>query len=204
MTVIAELKHCDIVFRGATITNCTGAPRFTADVATDDDRISAVGDLGAVAADEDAPAAGRVLAPGFIDTHAHDDQALFAEPDMAMKVSQGVTTVVIGNCGIGLAPLRIGSPPPPPFTLLGGPEVFSYPTMESYLRELTERAPAVDVGCLVGHSTLRLGAMDDLTRPATPVEAAEMRERMREAMTTGAIGLSSGVWYPLAAAAPPR
>ncbi|MER8091700.1 hypothetical protein ABTZ57_43640 [Streptomyces sp. NPDC094048] len=63
MTVIAELKHCDIVFRGATITNCTGAPRFTADVATDDDRISAVGDLGAVAADEDAPAAGRVLAP---------------------------------------------------------------------------------------------------------------------------------------------
>ncbi|MGW1109234.1 N-acyl-D-amino-acid deacylase family protein [Streptomyces sp. NPDC002540] len=73
--------------------------------------------------------------------------------------------------------------------------------MESYLRELTERAPAVDVGCLVGHSTLRLGAMDDLTRPAAPREAAEMRERMREAMTAGAIGLSSGVWYPPAAAA---
>ena len=65
-------------------------------------------------------ASGRCVAPGFIDTHTHDDNIVFATPDMAMKVSQGVTSVVVGNCGISLAPLSLGAAPPPPLDLIGG------------------------------------------------------------------------------------
>src|SRR5690242_12264919 len=107
-------SRCDLVFRGATVIDGTGAKRFTADVGVEGDRIVAVGDLASTRAQEDISAAGRVLCPGFIDTHAHDDRAMMMAPDMTAKVSQGVTSVVVGNCGISLAPLATEKPPPPP------------------------------------------------------------------------------------------
>src|SRR6202030_642248 len=96
------------------------APRFGADIAIAGDRIAAVGgsSLRAKGARE-IDARGMIVAPGFIDAHAHDDLALLSMPDITPKISQGVTTVVAGNCGISLAPLAMPGVPPPPLDLLG-------------------------------------------------------------------------------------
>ena len=196
------LVRCDIVIRHGTLVDGTGGPPRTADVAISGDRIVAVGDLGGVAADREIDARERAVAPGFIDVHTHDDRALLSDPDMAFKASQGVTTVVIGNCGSSLAPLETGRPTPPPLNLFGGPEWWRFPTVASYVGEL-ERAPAaINTAILVGHATLRTGVMDDLDRPATDAEIAVMQERLEEGMAAGAIGFSTGLFYPPNRAAP--
>ena len=145
---------------------------------------------------------GRIVAPGFIDVHTHDDRALFATPEMAAKASQGVTTVVTGNCGISLAPLVLSDAPPPPLDLIGAPADYRYERFADYLAALDRAPAALNAACLVGHSTLRVGAMAALDRPADSTELARMGERLREALDAGAIGLSSGLAYAPAASAP--
>src|SRR5213079_2545511 len=101
-----------LLLRGGTVIDGTGASRFGADVRIEGDRIAAIG--ASLPADGAAviAAGGRIVAPGFIDVHTHDDQIVLSAPQMLPKVSQGVTTVVVGNCGISLAPLvRTGVPP---------------------------------------------------------------------------------------------
>ena len=144
--------------------------------------------------------AGKIVAPGFIDVHTHDDQIVLAAPQMLPKISQGVTTVVIGNCGISLAPL-VHADVPPPLNLLGGNDKYVYPTMAAYVEAVERARPAVNVAALVGHSTLRVATMDDPYRPATRAEQARMVELLREGMDAGATGLSSGVFYATGAAA---
>jgi N-acyl-D-amino-acid deacylase len=188
-----------IVLKGGTVVDGTGAPRFAADVRVEGDRIAAIGaDLETRDADVHN-VAGKIVAPGFIDVHTHDDQILLAAPQMLPKLSQGVTTVVIGNCGISLAPL-VHSDAPPPLNLLGG-DKYVHPTMAAYVTALERVGPAVNVAALVGHSTLRVATMDDPYRAATPAEQSRMVELLREGMDAGASGLSSGVFYAPGAAA---
>jgi len=130
--------------------------------------------------------------------HTHDDQAVLATPQMLPKITQGVTTVIIGNCGISLAPL-VRSDVPPPLNLLGNHYV--HPTMAAYAKAVEAAQPAVNVAALVGHSTLRVATMDDPYRPATRDEQAHMAALLREGLAAGAIGLSSGVFYAPGAAA---
>ena len=122
------------------------------------------------------------MAPGFIDVHTHDDRALLANPDMAMKASQGVTTVVVGNCGISLAPLTLDGVPPPPLDLLGERSDYRFARFADYLAALDAAPPAINAACLVGHSTLRVGCMADVDRPATEAEIDAMRERLHEGL----------------------
>ena len=185
-----------------TIVDGSGAAGFVADVAVAEGRIAAVG----VSLDRDAVAvidgAGRVLAPGFIDVHTHDDRAALAAETILPKVSQGVTTVVVGNCGISLAPLTLRDAPPKPLDLIGDRADYRYPTFAAYLDALDREPPAVNAVAQVGHSTLRAGAMDRLDRPATSTEIKAMRGKLEESLEAGAIGLSTGLFYPPANAAP--
>src|SRR5437764_9715204 len=109
----------DWILRGGTVVDGTGAPRFRADIAIAGDRIAAIGNISKTQGAREIDVAGLVIAPGFIDVHTHDDRALLANPDMAAKASQGVTTVVTGNCGISLAPLAPERAVPPPLDLIG-------------------------------------------------------------------------------------
>jgi N-acyl-D-amino-acid deacylase len=198
----ASLTRCDLVLRGGLVIDGTGRPPVRADVGINGDRIAAVGDLGATRSDESIDISGSAVAPGFIDIHTHDDRALLSGPDMLAKVSQGVTTVVTGNCGVSLAPLAFDGELPSTFHLLGDREWFRFPDLAAYFTELAERPPAVNAVCLVGHSTLRLGAMDNLDRPATDAEVTVMQGRLAQALDAGAAGLSTGLYYPTGRPAP--
>jgi len=187
------------VLRGGTVVDGTGAARFVADVRIEGERIAAIGAHLDTQDSDVLDVAGKMVAPGFIDVHTHDDQILLAAPQMLPKISQGVTTVVIGNCGISLAPL-VHADVPPPLNLLGS-DKYVYPTMAAYVAALGETRPAVNVAALVGHSTLRVATMDDPYRSATPAEQSRMVELLREGMDAGATGLSSGVFYATGAAA---
>ncbi|HEV8678059.1 MAG TPA: D-aminoacylase [Stellaceae bacterium] len=193
----------DWILRGGTVIDGTGAPRFRADVAIAGDRIAAVGEVAKTQGTREIDASGKIVAPGFIDVHTHDDRALFAAPEMAAKASQGVTTVITGNCGVSLAPLALDRAPPPPLDLIGDKADFAYPRFADYLAALDRSPPAINAACLVGHSSLRVGTMAELDRAAGADEIAAMGVRLQEALDAGAIGLSTGLFYAPAFHAPP-
>ena len=188
----------DLIFRAATVIDGTGAPRVTADVAVTGDRIVAMGDLSAATADREIDAAGKVLAPGFIDAHTHDDRAVLCGPAcMTCKMSQGVTTVVVGNCGISLSPVRMGRRPPPPLDLLGDESWWTFDSFGDYAARLAADPAPVNTVALIGHMSLRVEAMDgDTQRAATDGEAERMRRRLAAALAEGASGFSTGLYYP--------
>jgi N-acyl-D-amino-acid deacylase len=197
-------KRFDLLIRNGTVIDGTRAPRFRADVAVLNGRIAAIGDLAAARGDTELDAAGRIVAPGFIDAHTHDDRLLLSAPEMAPKASQGVTTVIAGNCGVSLAPAPNGmrKPVTPPLDLLdeeGG--WFRFPDFAAYVEELRAHPAATNCALLVGHSSLRVQTMDKLERPATAAEIARMSEHVDEALAAGAIGVSTGLYYEPAAAA---
>lgn len=191
---MSDPSSCDLLIQRALLFDGSGTAPAIGDVAVTGDRITVIGDLRSWHGKEVVDAHGLGLAPGFIDVHTHDDRALLAG-DMANKTSQGVTTVVTGNCGISLAPLTLRAAPPPPLDLIGAREDYRYPTFAAYFEALDRQPPTVNAACLVGHSTLRVGTMDELDRPATPDEIAAMQEKLREALDAGAIGLSTGLAY---------
>ena len=189
-----------LLLRGGTVIDGTAAGRFVADVRIEDGSIAAVGPSLAIDGATVLDVTGLIVAPGFIDVHTHDDQIVLAAPQMLPKISQGVTTVVVGNCGISLAPL-VRASVPPPLNLLGAGEKYVHPTMSSYAAAVAAAQPAVNVAALVGHSTLRVAVMDDPYRPATRGEQQRMAELLKEGMDAGATGFSSGVFYATGAAA---
>jgi N-acyl-D-aspartate/D-glutamate deacylase len=193
---------CDTVIRNANVLDGSGAPSEPLDVAILGDRIYKLGRRLLTNAPKCVNADGLVLAPGFIDAHTHDDTAVVSNPEMLPKLSQGVTTVIVGNCGISAAPAHLRDEPPDPMNLLGGSDAFRYPTFAAYVAALRDARPAVNVGALVGHTSLRNNHMDRLDRPATAVEVEAMCAQLREALAAGALGLSTGLAYLSAIAAP--
>src|SRR3954469_15838719 len=178
------MREYDLVIRNATVIDGTRAPRYDADIFVSGGRIAAIGRLEGAQADAEVDASGRIAAPGFIDAHTHDDRLMLSAPEMAPKVSQGITTVVAGNCGISLAPMPRPIPQPvtPPLNLLddeGG--WFRFPSFKAYVDELHARPAATNCALLVGHTTLRVATVDDLQRPASATQISRMRALVEEA-----------------------
>src|SRR5438309_11594131 len=181
----------DLLIRNATVVDGTRAPRYEADIAVNNGRIAALGRLEGAQADLELDASGRIAAPGFIDAHTHDDRLMLSAPDMAPKVSQGVTTVIAGNCGCRLAPAPRGMPKPvtPPLNLMDSEGTwFHFKSFKEYVEALRAQPPATNCALLVGHTMLRLQTMDDVEKPASPREISAMRSMVDEALAAGAIG----------------
>src|SRR5882724_10401566 len=196
-----DVLHADIVLKGGLIIDGSGEPAFAADVAVRDDTIIAIGDMAKVSAIRIIDVTGLIVAPGFIDVHTHDDLICISQPDMTPKISQGVTTLIVGNCGISAPPLRFRDSVSEPFNLLGQKDDFAYDSFASYRQAIEAVSPRVNVAALVGHSTLRVQCVRDLDRPATALELEQMNVLLREALDAGAVGMSSGVFYAPAQAA---
>ena len=193
----------DVLIRNALVLDGGDRPGRHGDVALREGRIVAVGAV-AGSARQVIDADGRALAPGFIDVHTHDDLEVLRNPDMASKLSQGVTTVVVGNCGISASPVRIRGEVPDPMNLLGDAGDFRFADFASYRQAVEAARPAVNVAALVGHTALRQNHMDRLDRAATAGEIAAMRAQLRQSLAQGALGLSSGLAYGSAFHAPSR
>ena len=196
------------LFENGLVIDGSGGPAWSGDVLVLGDRIERIG----AALRERLPRGvsigdvqvidcrGQAIAPGFIDAHTHDDAIVLREPAYLAKLSQGITTVVTGNCGISLAPYRTAEAKPP-LTLLGA-DSFRYPTMAAYREAVSAAQPALNVAALIGHTTLRFAAMDDLRRAATADERARMAALLDAGLADGAHGLSSGLFYEEAHPAP--
>jgi N-acyl-D-amino-acid deacylase len=195
------MQSCDTLIRQAKVLDGSGAAGEILDIALCNGRISAIGARLPHTANNVIDAEGLVLAPGFIDVHTHDDISVIRNPEMLAKLSQGVTTVIVGNCGISASPVELTGELPDPMNLLGVAEDFRYPAFASYVAAIRSARPAVNVGALIGHTALRNNHMDRLDRPATTIEVERMRAQLSEALEGGALGLSSGLAYLSANAA---
>lgn len=194
--------HVDLLIRHATIIDGRGGDAFTADVAIRGERIVATGTLIDTSANDIIDAKGLTLTPGFIDVHTHDDTNVIRTPEMLPKLSQGVTTVVVGNCGISASPVTLTGDVPDPMNLLGRAEDFRYPTFAAYAQAVDASTPSVNVAALIGHTSLRSQVMERFDRPASECEIVAMCEQLETALAEGAVGMSSGLAYRNAYHAP--
>lgn len=183
----------DIVIRGATLFDGTGAASSVGDLAVRGDRIAAIGEIEGTGAAIEIDAHGLALAPGFIDVHSHDDFAVLTTPAMDFKLMQGVTSEVVGNCGMGAAPYsavreHFG-------TFFGDDAMPGWEGYRGYLELVEREPPSLNVAMLVGHNTIRAAVMGMARRAPTHNELRAMRELVREGLEAGAVGLSTGLIY---------
>jgi N-acyl-D-amino-acid deacylase len=190
------------VIAGVEVYDGSGGAAFRADVEVRDGIIARIADPAASPPTGAIDGRGLALAPGFIDAHTHDDLAVIAAPAMTAKVTQGVTTVVVGNCGISAGTdLGASTTLPDPLVLLGGADEFRYPDFDTYAQAVDRAGPATNVVALIGHTALRARHMDRLDRDATDTERTAMRRDLEVGLAAGAFGLSTGLAYANANAA---
>ena len=188
----------DIILRGGRVIDGTGNPWFQADVAIKDGFIVGVGRI-----EEDADIIldvdGLIVSPGFIDVHSHSDLFLLVVPLAEAKVMQGVTTEILGQDGLGEAPIRenvVEEWRRYLSGLNGDPDVnWSWRSFGEYLKALEEAETSINVASLVGHGNLRLLAMGLDDRKPTSEELYEMKQLLQESMAEGGLGLSTGLIY---------
>jgi N-acyl-D-aspartate/D-glutamate deacylase len=194
----------DLIIRGGTVVDGTGSAPARVDVAVSGDKIVAIGSTIAGEAKEVIDADGLTITPGFIDVHTHYDGQIWWDPGMDLSAAHGVTTIVIGNCGVGLAPVHPtgrqslidimeGVEEIPSATLNAGVP-FSWESFPEFLDQMDERRWAVDVAALVAHGPIREYVMGDRGRtnqPASDREILRMAELVRAAVEAGAFGCSS-------------
>jgi len=189
----------DLLCRNGTLIDGSGTPGRPADVGVTGDRITAIGDLSAVAEVDVAQvvdAAGHVVAPGFVDVHGHSDMSVLVDGAMASLLHQGWTTQLMGNCGDTIAPL---TPSAIEFLapLLAGHGVEpAWDAFAGYLEAVEAQGLGINVAPLVGQGTIRAAVMGPTDRAPTANEQAAMEREVELAMDAGALGLSSGLIYP--------
>ncbi|MDO4179503.1 MAG: D-aminoacylase [Phascolarctobacterium sp.] len=192
----------DIKIIGGTIIDGTGARRYKGDVGVEGDKIVAIGDLKDVEAKKVIDATGKYVTPGFIDMHTHSDFSLTVSRDASVRIHDGVTTDVIGNCGIGIAPVS-DAHKADLITYLGTRLVASIPveiklpwsTMDEYFKFLEENNPAVNVAPLAAQGAIRIHEMGFAKGKPTAEQMANMKAELKKAMDAGCVGMSSGLVY---------
>jgi N-acyl-D-amino-acid deacylase len=188
----------DLVVSGALIADGTGAPLREGSVLVAGERIEGVLPAGVPVpeAGRRVDAGGLVLAPGFVDVHSHSDVTPFVEPAMDSMLRQGVTTLVVGNCGSSAFPVEGAVE----IAALAGVDAadlaLDWSSFGAYLERVAASRPALNVAALVGHGALRQKVMErDQRREPTDEELGRMRGVLRDALGEGAVGLSSGLIY---------
>ena len=167
----APTKHADLLIRNGRIVDGTGNSWFEGDVAIAGGRIAAVGRLEGFTATRVIDAQRRIVAPGFIDVHAHIETSIFTTPTADNYVHDGVTTVITGNCG------------------------GSADSLGEYFTRMAAAGTSINVAALIGHNTVRRRAMGLGNRAATPEERRRMEALVEQGMKDGAVGLSTGLIY---------
>jgi N-acyl-D-amino-acid deacylase len=185
----------DVLIRGGTLYDGTGAAAQNADLGIADGRIVSIG-RSEQAAHVEINAKDLAVAPGFIDIHSHSDYTLLVDPRAVSAIAQGVTTEVIGNCGFGCAPL--GDPRLAASAIYGFDDSIplTWHGVGDYLTKLQAILPAVNVITLVPNGQLRLASVGLADRAASSSEIGAMRVALREALAEGAVGYSIGLEYP--------
>lgn len=191
----------DLVIRNGTIVDGSGLPAYSADIAVTGNRITKIGRI-AETGSKEIDAAGRAVAPGFIDPHTHFDAQLLWDGAAKPALSHGVTTIVPGNCSLSLAPLKaehrmklvgmFNQIEEMPYKAFKEGVVWDWETFSEYITRI-RKGLAINVAPLVGHSVIRLWVMGDaaMQRTANPDEIAAMQAVLRECLDAGAIGLST-------------
>lgn len=170
------------------------------DIAVKDYKIVKKGTISEGDASTKVDCTGLHIAPGFVDTHTHDDAIFFKHKKFQIpKISQGVTTVIGGNCGISLCPLTSAENDsceiPEPLNILGDPSDFRFETLLEYKKALRDQGHSVNYAQLIGHNTLRVKWLNNYKQKATKNEIRSMNAYVESSMKEGAIGLSSGTYY---------
>jgi N-acyl-D-amino-acid deacylase len=189
----------ELVIRNGLIVDGTGGDSFIGDVAFEGGLIAKIGHIAELGQTE-IDATGLVVSPGFIDSHTHSDLALLQQPEALPKITQGVTTEILGNCGFSVAPIfknegvqtyKSYSAPVLGFTDAS----WDWETYSEYLEKVTQVQPAVNFASLIGHGTIRSAIMGFENRKPTNQELNQMINLLEQAMQQGALGLSSGLVY---------
>lgn len=192
----------DIKIINGTILDGSGKLRFKADVGINGDKITAVGNLADAEAAKTIDAAGKFVSPGFIDFHTHSDLSLVYDPLVRSRIYSGVTTDVIANCGIGVAPVReerkddliqylgtriIGTIP--------APLELHWNTVQEYLDYIDSHKPAINVVPYVAQGAIRIDEMGFSDAPPTAEQMEHMKAELRKAMEAGCVAMSTGLVY---------
>ncbi|MEP7340110.1 MAG: amidohydrolase family protein [Acidobacteriota bacterium] len=194
------MKTPDLILKNGLVIDGTGRMGYPADVAIRRNWILAIDAPGSLVAGEEIDCSGLVIAPGFIDTHSHSDLRVLSEPQLPMKVRQGITLEVFGQDGISVAPIRTEDQPQVARSLAGLDgdlgRAWDWQSVAEYLAAIERERPAIDCAYLIPHGAVRLSVMGMEDRLARPDEIASMQELIRQSMREGALGLSTGLIYP--------
>lgn len=188
----------DILIKNGTVIDGSGRPMYVSDVAITDGHIVAIGDLSHARAEKEIDATGQYVTPGFVDVNNHSDTywELLAHPELESMLRQGVTTIIGGNSGSSLAPLTKAKDIRSIQKWTNVEKInFNWLSMKEFLNEVEKRKPGVNFATLVGHGTIRRGAMKDETRTITPDEIHIMEQLLEVALKEGGLGLSTGLVY---------
>jgi N-acyl-D-amino-acid deacylase len=189
----------DLLIRTAQIVNGSGKPAFAGDIGIIGERIVATGSCLEGDAQRVIEADNQVVSPGFIDAHTHDDMIIMRQRIALPKVHQGITTLVIGNCGFGMAPMapqHMQEMQNYASAVLGKDDhPWHWPTMGAFLEALAAQPLGQQVCVLLGHTTVRVAVMGFAARPASEQEMVAQEALVAEAMQAGAAGLSLGLMY---------
>ena len=188
----------DIVIKNCRIVDGTGSPWYRGSLGIAAGKIQAIWRTNIeVEAKKIIDAGNRVVAPGLIDVHSHADLAVLREPECLNRLRQGVTTQIIGNCGLSAAPINAKSAeilPRPYEASLGSYPTWNWSGVSEYLERVNQRAIGTNIGVLMGHATFRTTAMNGIfNRRPTSEEYREIFKLIGEGMGQGALGISTGL-----------